>query len=920
MDPWKSPAPTEPGEAEYSPFIGEIGESSDAAWPTEAAQRWADFERPFVAMMERSRGFEAELAMQVEEVDPLEEDEPTRWLGTPEQIAFRERVLQAHTEASRKRKGAPIADLADTDQAPVTGTGICMARDAAAAAERLLSAARAALAEAQRTGHADALKTLGIAASSGYRNRAHQERLWKGYFDGSMRKPKGYYDETAAVRATLPEGEHGDAAVDYMLRTFRIPDRIAAPGYSNHQAGLAIDLLQKRVKGERIFNSTGTRSVRKWESTWLFEWLLANAGAFGFERYRKEPWHWTYRSTNAESTDEELTYTEPATHREIDLEDGDFEAAPVDEWEESELWDARAVSENFEEAEDPELVAATVAYEAQSAAFEVSDLVGLEVEDLAPTDELYESEDPLGFEELFETEEFTRKRASGPPLWLSPGCVQKLKGLSVAVVGGGFAGLMAARTLCQQGMKVTVFEARAQVGGRVLSNTTFSRDRITEAGAELVGSIHTRWCQLAIEYGLTLISRMDGDLYRGQGLDQKLTLDKPLSNDEIKALGIEMEDRVLRPIAQLASNIGDPSQPWLDHGLRKYDNTSVADELANRYGVKRTERLWKAMEMLLVNNNVARLEELNFLGLLCLVKGGQPAPIWDPLMGYWNELEIYRCADGCQQLAIKIAKEIQTRYRGKVLRRRAITHIDLSKGVSLASKVVRRDGKLEDGKPSIERFDYVILAIPPSVWADVKITPVHPKEPSVVGLMGMGDAVKFFSDVKDRFWITDKAAPYGGSLTLGQVWEGTDNQTRVGDQGIVLSVFAGARSSTPDQKDQFKRELTKLYPNYPRRLNKTMFANWPKEPFIRTGYTSPKLGQIFTVGKALNEPFQGRLFFAGEHTQMDHFGYMEGALRSGERAAQLLMQHACEPPPVLVASVAPKREAEDLWQESAHRR
>lgn len=43
----------------------------------------------------------------------------------------------------------------------------------------------------------------------------------------------------------------------------------------------------------------------------------------------------------------------------------------------------------------------------------------------------------------------------------------------------------------------------------------------------------------------------------------------------------------------------------------------------------------------------------------------------------------------------------------------------------------------------------------------------------------MAPAVKFFSDVKERFWIKKGAAPYGGSLMLGQVWEGTDNQTRV---------------------------------------------------------------------------------------------------------------------------------------------
>src|SRR5947209_5325858 len=74
-----------------------------------------------------------------------------------------------------------------------------------------------------------------------------------------------------------------------------------------------------------------------------------------------------------------------------------------------------------------------------------------------------------------------------------PACREKLKKLDpVAVVGGGFAGLMAARRLVQQGIRVTLYEAREEVGGRVLSNMTFSNGRITEEGAELIGSFHTK--------------------------------------------------------------------------------------------------------------------------------------------------------------------------------------------------------------------------------------------------------------------------------------------------------------------------------------------------------------------------------------------------------------------------------------------
>ena len=101
-------------------------------------------------------------------------------------------------------------------------------------------------------------------------------------------------------------------------------------------------------------------------------------------------------------------------------------------------------------------------------------------------------------------------------------------------------------------------------------------------------------------------------------------------------------------------------------------------------------------------------------------------------MGYWNELEIFRCADGCQKLAKKIAEEITSTDKerklspAKLLHRRAVTNINIvsKQGVvRVGSKQVMNDksGRLADGPPLMLPYEYVILAIPPSVWADVQI-------------------------------------------------------------------------------------------------------------------------------------------------------------------------------------------------------
>lgn len=513
-----------------------------------------------------------------------------------------------------------------------------------------------------------------------------------------------------------------------------------------------------------------------------------------------------------------------------------------------------------------------------------------------------------------------------------PACRAKLKGLGrVAIVGGGLAGLMAARRLVQHGIKVTVFEARKEVGGRVLSNPDFSAGRITEEGAELIGSFHTRWLALAREFGLAMIGRMESDLYERACLDVKLTLDKDLSMQEFKQLSKAMDERVLAFLAEAAKGLIDPSQPWKQSSLRyrgkdwsiaDLDNLSVQNalpkfcQISERHKNPSDERLWKMIEFKLVNDEVSPLNEMNFLGLLCKVRGGQGLRCVEDEKGhstgiedgYWSELEIFRCADGCQALARKMAQKIQTTKYADVRTLTAVTHIALSaSGVTLGLKRTLANGKFEDDKPAmlLPGYSYVILAIPPKVWHDVSISAdgkkVDPKKE--IGHVQMNDAVKYFSDLTERFWIKEPpvpgrdrgSAPYGGSLRIGQVWEGTDNQTRVGKQGVVLSVFAGPIVSgrVPTRKE-FDKELRRMYRGYGANLTKpALHSDWPNVPFIRTGYWTPYPGEILRVSEKLLQPYHGRLFFAGEHTQVDFFGYMEGALRSGERAAETLMLNAC---------------------------
>lgn len=237
--------------------------------------------------------------------------EEEAWSGSAEQVAFRDRVLAAHIARTRRRRGRPQRDLPRGERAPVAGTNIDMRSDAAAAAGALLAAASVDLATAKAAGDVDAIRTTRLTGSSGYRASDHQRRLWLEYF------PK-YYRRTRTAREQLDAGRHSDAAIEYMLRPrgnggFGLGGRIAAPGYSNHQNGIAIDLQQFRTSGYEIPNDSGDAARSKWRASWFHAWLTANAGRFGFRPIATEEWHWEYRPTQSATNGRSTTTTSTST-------------------------------------------------------------------------------------------------------------------------------------------------------------------------------------------------------------------------------------------------------------------------------------------------------------------------------------------------------------------------------------------------------------------------------------------------------------------------------------------------------------------------------------------------------------------------------------------------------------------------------
>lgn len=115
---------------------------------------------------------------------------------------------------------------------------------------------------------------------SATRNFAAQKRIWEAKWNGT-RKVSG-----RNLAETIPSGKQ---------RALRILEYSSMPGTSRHHWGTDVDLNAL----ENSYFATG-------EGKYVYDWLLAHAGEFGFcqvytelgearpDGYHEEKWHWSY--------------------------------------------------------------------------------------------------------------------------------------------------------------------------------------------------------------------------------------------------------------------------------------------------------------------------------------------------------------------------------------------------------------------------------------------------------------------------------------------------------------------------------------------------------------------------------------------------------------------------------------------------
>jgi monoamine oxidase len=434
----------------------------------------------------------------------------------------------------------------------------------------------------------------------------------------------------------------------------------------------------------------------------------------------------------------------------------------------------------------------------------------------------------------------------------------------IVVIGAGFSGLACAFELKAMGYDVTVVEARERIGGRVLSFNDklghgYIPGRNVEGGGELIGSNHPTWVAYADKFGLKFLNVSDNE-----ELESPIVLGgKKLDKEECEKVWKDLE-ATCNGMNDLAKDV-DEDEPWKHAKAADLDKQSIASWLKAR---EMSDHCRAAVSAQLSGDNGVANDKASLLGMLAAVKGGG-------LDKYWSETEVYRCDGGNEQLARKLAEGLGSRV---------IT------GLPAKSIDVKRDMVVvtcADGR-TIE-CDDVVLAVPPSTWKKIAISPALPSSLAPQ----MGTNVKYLSHVKKRFW--EAAKLNGMALTDGDItwaWDATDAQP--GDDHACLTAFSGgpaaeavrAKEAAP-RDAAYKAAYESAFPGFGENFVEKRFMDWPSEQWTNAGYSFPAPGQVTTVGPVLRQGI-GHLHFAGEHTCYKFVGYMEGGLNSGASLARRL--------------------------------
>ena len=191
--------------------------------------------------------------------------------------------------------------------------------------------------------------------------------------------------------------------------------------------------------------------------------------------------------------------------------------------------------------------------------------------------------------------------------------------------------------------------------------------------------------------------------------------------------------------------------------------------------------------------------------------------------------------------------------------------------------------------------DHVVSAIPFTLLREVDLQVDLPQlKRTAINELGYGQNTKCMTGFTSRPWRAQGSTGESFSdLPYQNSWDTTQMQS--GAHGILTEYTGGsvaldaANGTTSDHAANFVTQIDHTYPGCAAAYDgKSVRMAWNHMPFNRASYSAYTVGQYVKFAGTEGEPV-GNFHFAGEHTDFDNQGYMEGAAVSGARVASEIL-------------------------------
>jgi len=460
----------------------------------------------------------------------------------------------------------------------------------------------------------------------------------------------------------------------------------------------------------------------------------------------------------------------------------------------------------------------------------------------------------------------------------------------VAIVGAGLAGLVAARRLLAAGKKPLVVEARERVGGRLL-NEEIGDGKVVEVGGQWIGPTQERLAALAAELGVETfpthdegrhLIEMDGrrTSYTGPLTDARVGLVRELSRAISPAALVDLEQARAR-LDRMAREV-PLEEPWMAPRAANWDSQTFATWVGRN---TRTEGARRLFELATEAVWAAEPADVSLLHVLFYTHSGGG---FNTLVGTGGGAQQDRFHGGSQRIALLMADELGAE---RVRLGAPVRRLEHGEG----GAVLHADGPGGESGGLTVRARRAIVAIPPTLAGRVAYDPPLPaRRDQLTQRMPQGTVIKTMAIYERPFWREEGLSGQATS-DVGPARVIFDNSPPDGSPGVLLGFLEGRLARQWGARDAGERREAILAGHArlfgPRAARPERFVErvWAEEEWTRGCYGClMTTGGWTEYGRALRAPI-GPIHWAGAETATVWNGYMDGAVRSGERAAAAVL-------------------------------